>query len=413
MRASEHPILFLSIANGAGHTRAAQAIAEAVRVQNASIATRGVEVNEYMTPFTRFTHVTAYLWLVKYAPQVWDRIDRHQKQQTRTSPEWFYRRGCRKLFELVERIKPRALVATEVGCCEIAALIKRDLRLDVPLVAMSGEYDADRAWVQPEVDFYSAMTETTRSELIAHGAKPERVEVCGAPLEARYAALSEKPFVREKARRDVCAWLELDERSPIVLVAGGSEGMGRIEELTARLLQTKVALQIVVLAGRNAKLQAKLQKLSESSEKVSVQSANRSNSSVRLCVLGWTERVAELLSAADLLVSKLGTAFDEALAAGVPIVSMLPPPGSERVQYELIEKWKVGRAVKTVTEACAAVEELLRDEATLKTMRERARARGRTDAASKIARWLISETRSHAQDASEANVRGSVCDYAA
>src|SRR5437764_6635887 len=135
-----------------------------------------------MGAFARFTHVTAYLWLVKHVPALWARIDRYQKRQEHTSPEWYYRRGLRRLFELARRVRLRGLVATEVGCCEIAALIKRDLAHDIPLVAVNGEQDADRAWVQPEVDLYCFAAERACRELVAHGVAARRDVSWGVPL---------------------------------------------------------------------------------------------------------------------------------------------------------------------------------------------------------------------------------------
>jgi processive 1,2-diacylglycerol beta-glucosyltransferase len=140
------PVLILTISNGAGHIRVAEGLASAIRAAQPATPVLIADVADYMSPLARFTHVTAYLWIVKHAPAAWDRIDCYQKRQTHTSPEWFYRRGCRSLFELARRVRPRAIVATEVGCCEIAALIKRDFALDVPLVAVNDDFDADRAW---------------------------------------------------------------------------------------------------------------------------------------------------------------------------------------------------------------------------------------------------------------------------
>ncbi|HYX42621.1 MAG TPA: hypothetical protein VE821_13030, partial [Pyrinomonadaceae bacterium] len=195
----DSPVLILTISNGAGHIRVAEGIAAALRAESSAPVVIA-DVADYMTPLVRFTHVTAYLWLVKHAPAVWERIDRYQKRQTHTSPEWFYRRGCRKLFELARRIRPRALVATEVGCCEIAALIKRDLALDVPLVAVNNEYDADRAWVQAGVDLYCFATEQCGAELVEHGAPRERICIWGAPLTNGF----DMPREHEEERAVVC-----------------------------------------------------------------------------------------------------------------------------------------------------------------------------------------------------------------
>ncbi|MDT5295774.1 MAG: processive 1,2-diacylglycerol beta-glucosyltransferase [Acidobacteriota bacterium] len=369
----ENPVLILTIANGAGHIGVAEGLAAAVREARPATPVMVVDVADYMSALARFTHVTAYLWLVKHAPALWDRIDRYQKRQEHTSPEWYYRRGLRRLFELARRVRPRALVATEVGCCEIAALIKRDLGSKAPLVAVNNEYDADRAWVQTEVDLYCCVSEQLGEELVAHGAEARRVVAWGVSLRKGFAALRG----REEERAEACRWLDLDTRLPLVLVAGGGEGMGLIEETTARLLALKEsAPQVVALTGNNARLKARCERLATNGARA------------RLRVLGWTTRVPQLMSAADLMVSKLGSMFNEALAVELPIVALEPPPGAERVQYRLLEEWGTGRAVRTPAEAVGEAARLLSQPLELDAMRERVRAHRQPDAAPRIALWL-------------------------
>jgi processive 1,2-diacylglycerol beta-glucosyltransferase len=230
--ADEHPVLILTIANGAGHTRVAQGLAAKIRAAQPGLPVLVVDVADYMTPLARFTHVTSFLWIVKHAPALWERIDRYQKTQTHTSPEWYYRHGCKRLFELARRLRPRALIATEVGCCEMAALIKRDLSFKAPLIAVNDDLDADRAWVQPEVDLYCFASDPLGEELVSHGAPAERVVTWGVTLAEGYGMSRE----RDKERVDVCRWLALDPSLPLVLIAGGGEGMGRIEETAAHAL---------------------------------------------------------------------------------------------------------------------------------------------------------------------------------
>lgn len=396
------PIVMLTISNGAGHTRAAQAIASELRSVEPAIDVRVLDVADYMTRVARFTHVTAYHWLVRHTPAIWCRIDRFQKRQPRTSPEWYYRRGCRRLFEYVGRAQPSALIATEVGCCEIAALLKRDLALpDVPLVAVNTSYDSDRAWVQREVDLYSVPVDRARDDLAAHGADHRRIRVWGLPLPPGF-----HPRVnRESARIAVCRWLDLDLRLPIVLIHGGSEGLGPIVELVGRLSGLNGhGAQLIVLAGRNARLRARCETIAAES------GANR------IRVLGWTDRMAEIMQAADLLTPKSGNTFEEGLAVGLPIVALAPPPGSETVQHELIEKWGVGRAVSSVSEAVEAISYLLLHRAELGSMRAAALARSRVDAAEKIARWVSRRIdQSHVRRALPSDLAGRIrlqCDAA-
>ncbi|HJQ34330.1 MAG TPA: hypothetical protein VJ866_19275 [Pyrinomonadaceae bacterium] len=375
-------MLILTISNGAGHVGVAGGLAAAVRAARPTTHVVVADVADYMSAAARFTHVTAYLWLVKRAPALWGRIDRYQKRQGHTSPEWYYRRGLRRLFELARRVRPCALVATEVGCCEIAALVKRDLAQGVPLVAVNGEEDADRAWVQPEVDLYCSTSEEVGRQFVSHGAEPRRVVSWGVPLRAGFNSLRG----REAERAAVCGWLGLDAGRPLVVVAGGGEGMGRIEETAARLLVLgEPAPQVVVLAGRNARLKGRCERLLSGT------------GGARLRVLGWTERVPQLLAAADVLVSKPGSTFNEALAVGLPLVAPEPPPGSERVQHRLLEEWGVGRAVRTTDEAVAEAARLLSTPRALEAMRARAKERARPDAAPRIARWLDAALNSRAR----------------
>ena len=383
------PVLILTIANGAGHIRVAQGLAAALRAAQPTLPVIIIDVADYMSRLAYITHVATYLWLVKHAPAVWDRIDRYQKKQTHTSPEWYYRRGCRRLFELARRVRPCALIAAEVGCCEIAALIKRDLALNVPLVAVNDDYDADRAWVQPEVDLFCLVTEQLGEELISKGAPREHVTTWGASLSEGY----EIARSREQEREEICRWLALDPQMPLLLIAGGGEGMGRIEEITKRLMHLdRPALQLVVLTGRNERLRSRCERLGES------------GSAGRVRVLGWTgpDHMPKLMRAADLMISKLGSMFHEAIASELPIIALQPPPGSERMQYHLLEEWKVGCAVCTVDEVVEQVTRLLSQPQSLQQMRERARARRTPDVSGRIARWLLKSLKNHVANEAQA-----------
>lgn len=97
----------------------------------------------------------------------------------------------------------------------------------------------------------------------------------------------------------------------------------------------------------------------------------------------------QLLWAADLMVSKLGSMFNEAIASELPIIALEPPPGSERVQYRLLEEWQVGCAVHSLDAVVERVGHLLTHPELLEQMRQNARAHQTLGVSQRIARWLV------------------------
>ena len=94
------------------------------------------------------------------------------------------------------------------------------------------------------------------------------------------------------------------------------------------------------------------------------------------------------MQAADILISKLGLTFYEAMACALPIIALEPPPGAERIQYNLLENFGVGRAVKTIEEMSKAVGELLNDKNSLQKMRKQTEVFAQNRADDKLAAWL-------------------------
>ena len=85
----DRPVVILSIRNGGGHISSAKATAAAIVQEAPATRVAVLDVADYMTWVARATHVSIYLWLVRHAPFLWAYIDRYQKRQPRTSPEWY------------------------------------------------------------------------------------------------------------------------------------------------------------------------------------------------------------------------------------------------------------------------------------------------------------------------------------
>ena len=103
---------------------------------------------------------------------------------------------------------------------------------------------------------------------------------------------------------------------------GGSFGAGSIKDTLSELIQ------IIVITGRNKSLKEKLEKNLMSHE----QSIDKN-----ICVLGFTDKMNDLLSAVDILVSKPGgLTTTESLLKEVPMIVPYFIPGQEEENLDFL-----------------------------------------------------------------------------
>jgi 1,2-diacylglycerol 3-beta-galactosyltransferase len=102
---------------------------------------------------------------------------------------------------------------------------------------------------------------------------------------------------------------------PVVLLVGGGEGMGPLEATARTIDETVRPVHLVVVAGRNKKLQERLQK-----------NAWRN----KVTVIGFTKEMPDLMRAANILATKAGPGtISEAFIAGLPMILYSRLPGQE------------------------------------------------------------------------------------
>jgi len=120
-------------------------------------------------------------------------------------------------------------------------------------------------------------------------------------------------FLTPRSAGEARRALGLPSEGTIVVVSGGAWAVGDLDGAVETALQLDDA-SIVCLAGRHAATRARL--------------VNAFGGERRVTVLGFTERMSDLLAAADVLVhSTGGVTCLEALARGCPIVAYGAPPG--------------------------------------------------------------------------------------
>ncbi|HLY60159.1 MAG TPA: glycosyltransferase [Terriglobia bacterium] len=359
-------ILILTVAHGASHQRASNALRTALVETHPEVKVEVVDALDRCTRWFR-AYYNSYEIPLKYWPGLWRWIENYQDRKGATSPGWLNRRGARPLFKFINEFDPDIVVATEVGICELAALHKRESGARYRLAGLE-LMDFHPSWVQPEVDLFIATHEDLAAELVAAGAPAPKVVTTGQPIQPVFIT----PPTLDSARIK----LGLDLEIPMLLILFGGAGLGKPKRVLKEIKKLDKPFQVVFIAGRNRRMEKEIRK--------------HGRGLAHCCVLGWVDNMHEWMAAASLLLSKPGgSTLTEGFCCGLPMLAYDPHPGNEVKTCGWIEKWKVGLWIKRAEELAPTLERLLDYPEELAQLREHALGLARPRAAYDAAEAIV------------------------
>jgi processive 1,2-diacylglycerol beta-glucosyltransferase len=360
-------ILILTLSVGTGHVRAAEVLQRALYDCIDPVEVRLLDALKVARSWFLTLYVHSYWWSLRRAPGLWRWFfERRQKKLHRaTAPSWVFRRGCREVLEQLKAYAPHLVIANEIGAVEIAALGKREGWFRAPILAVQTDFQTEPPWVQAEVDVYCVASGEARSQLVNWGTSPNRILVCGIPVDPVFGA----PFDKTELLRA----LGLNGQRPIVLVMGGGMGPAPLDAIVESLELCGFPLQVLVVAGQDRMLRQALEQL-------------RRKVTLDLHVFGWTDTIPQLMAVADLLITKPGgLTTAEALSAGLPMIVTHPIPGPEERHVSYLAQQGVAVQARTLEEIPQLVTRMLSKPENLAEMSRRQRDMSRPDAAHAIA----------------------------
>ena len=217
--------------------------------------------------------------------------------------------GSRPLARRIAEHEPDVVVSTYPAVTVVLARLRRTRRVTCPTVATITDLTGLFFWAQPGID----------THLVMYGESMGSVERIAGQGSARLVRpLISSEFLDERPQAEARQLLGLPDDGHMVVVSGGGWGVGDIEGAVSEIASIPDVSAIVCLAGRNEQLH---QRLSEDFA-----------GEPRVHIYGFTERMPEILAAADTLVhSTGGVTCLEAKATGTPVVSYGLPVGHARL----------------------------------------------------------------------------------
>jgi processive 1,2-diacylglycerol beta-glucosyltransferase len=278
--------------------------------------------------------------------------------------------GSRRLRRRLLELAPDAVVCTSAAPMAALALAKKKLGLAWPLIAVVTDYRAHGYWLSPPAELYLVATEEAAASLLVRGAAEGHVRAAGIPIDPAFS----RPMEARQAREA----LGLQAQSPVLLLTGGSHGLGRLRDAADAALSRLPGAQLLALCGANGALRRQLER------------RYGRKPQVRVFPDLAAAQVRELMGACDLVVGKAGgVTVAEALALGRPLVIFEPLPGQEARNTEFLVAQGVAVKARNKRHLGRLLPNVLRPEV-LAPMRRRALALGRPDAADRALDAVLS-----------------------
>jgi processive 1,2-diacylglycerol beta-glucosyltransferase len=305
-------VLILSADVGEGHAAAARALARQIDTSPEPTEVTVIDGLAAMGPFLQPVVEDGYRVQLRFFPWTYTVV---YLLLERVAPVRVLARkllclfGSRPLARRIAEHEPDVVVSTYPAVTVVLAHLRRTQAVRCPTVATITDLTGLFFWAQPGID----------THLVMYGESLQPVERIAGQGSARLVRpLISSEFLDERSQVASRRALDLPHTGRLVVVSGGGWGVGDIEGAVREIASIPDVSAIVCLAGRNEQLRDRL--------------AEDFAAEQRVHVYGFTERMPEILAAADTLVhSTGGVTCLEAKATGTPVVSYGLPVGHARL----------------------------------------------------------------------------------
>jgi 1,2-diacylglycerol 3-beta-galactosyltransferase len=305
-------VLILMSDTGGGHRAAAEAIRDGLyaRYGKDNIDAEMIDVFR-LTNFPMNYAPEMYPWIINRIKDSWgfgynlSNTRRRAAVLSRT----FYMANARR-FKRMARENP-----VDVVVCVHSVIARPSLRAwqSLPerppfVTVVTDLVTTHMFWYDADADLTMVPTQTAYDRGLQAGLLPEKMKLTGLPVNPGFMA----KLVGKEQARDNLGWQQ--GKVTILMVAGG-DGMGPLYETARAINNRKLDCQLVVIAGRNKALKARLE---------SAQWNQPTH------IYPFVTNMPQLMDAADIIVTKAGPAtITEAAIAGLPMILMDAIPGQE------------------------------------------------------------------------------------
>lgn len=347
--------LIISASMGAGHNGAAWELQRRLEADGHVVA---VEDTLELAPF-RLMHLVrwSYESMLRVAPMLYELTYKLWIlfPFLYAPMAWFSCFIARRRFkQAIDRVQPDVVISTYCLATLVIGRMRKKHWLRVPAVTFLTDFAVHPLCVHPGIDLTLAVSPQSATDALAN-----RAGAVAAP-----GPLVPERFIAAKSRRaEIRDRYGIPDDHTVALVVAGSWGVGDVVA-TVKELAAIADVHPVIVCGKDVALKAELDACGIGT------------------VIGWTDEMAALMGAADVVVENAGgLTCMEAFRVGVPVVTYRPIPGHGLDNARHMDAADVSRFVSTSEDLAAVLAEVASGAAATSDRTARAEALFAGDAA--------------------------------
>ncbi len=353
-------VLIFYAAYGGGHLSAAKSIQKYITENFTDVESEMVDCMKYINKPLEKVTTGAYREMAKKAPKLWGKVyfDSEKGLLSEISKD-SNKLMAKKLSKLINEINPDLIISTHPFSSQMASYLKGKGKIDCEIATILTDFAIHKQWLvgSEYTNNFFVSNDTMKNDMIDLGINENKIHVTGIPMSDRFFETFDKEAIYKM--------FNLNPDKKVILFFGGGEfglGKDRTVQVLDSFIKKLTDFQIVAVAGKNEKMKEAFEELAKN---------NQAEDRVR--VLGFTDKVPELMHISCLVVSKPGgLTTTETLASSLPMIIINPIPGQEEENAEFLESKGAGVWLKSTDNPDDIIDLVFKDENKLEQMKENA-----------------------------------------
>ena len=282
-----------------------------------------------------------------------------------------------KLLKLLRKKQPDIIISTHPFGSQMCSYLKRKGKINSKIATIMTDFSPHDQWLvgHDYTDYFFVAHNKMKNYLMSKNIPENKIFATGIPISSR--------FLKKYDRKEILNEFDLEQNKKNILFFGGGEyGLGKSKTLNMFeiLVKNFDNIQIIAIAGKNEKLKNHFE---------TIVINNNKEKSVK--ILEYTNKVPELMSISDLVISKPGgLTTSESLACELPMAIINPIPGQEEENAEFLESNGIGIWIKKGISPYDVFQELFSNPEKLENMKNNTKTLAKKYSTQEICKIILS-----------------------